>query len=91
MRQMSDPKKLKEVLELYGIRSPDDTIGIMYRTYDPDGEDVFTGYCRFINGELFATDGGVYSLEDELVDWDIRPSSDGNEYLNVWYESEWNL
>lgn len=66
---------------------------IEYRTYVPDvpdGTDIFTGYC-VINkaGEIVASDGDIYSKDDEITKYEVCTTEDGEVYLECYYESEW--
>lgn len=58
---------------------------IEYRTYDPSGEDMLTGVCRWTGSELISIDGDNYSVEDYISKhrWN-NPNS-----LTIWYESSW--
>ena len=61
-----------------------------YRTFAPDGTDIFTGYC-VVNkaGEIIASDGDTYSIEDEFIKYKVCVSPGDEVYLECWYESEW--
>lgn len=63
---------------------------VSYRTYTPDGEDIFTGYC-VVNkdGEIVDSDGDIYSIYDEFDKYEIDQDNEGYNYLCCWYESEW--
>ena len=71
-----------------------------YRTYTPDGTDIFTGYC-VINkaGEIICSDvvkygnhvkdDNDYSKDDEFTDYKVCVSPGDEVYLECWYKSEW--
>ena len=70
--------KLKDLLK-------NTAIDIEYRTYDPFGEDVLAGYCRWTGSELVSVDGDNYSIDDYISKH--RWNSSNN--LTIWYESKW--
>lgn len=47
--------------------------------------DILHGFCKYINGELISLDGDYYSLNDVIVKYEIYR----DDWLVVWYESEW--
>lgn len=63
-------------------------IYVDYRTYTPDGEDIFTGACVITNtGDIVSLDHDTYSMNDEFIKYEIQPGDDN--ILVCWYESEW--
>lgn len=77
---------VKDALDYYtGLND----ISIMYRTFGPNREDLFAGYCRYTGGELISEDGDSYYLSDVICDHKLEYDNDNNPYLIVWYESEW--
>lgn len=61
---------------------------IEYRTYDEDGNDIFTGICTYKNGELIPVDHGTYSLDDEIEDYQMFHDEERDKWtLTVWYTS----
>lgn len=63
---------------------------IIYRTYDPDGNDVFAGMCKYHDGELVPCDHDTYSLDDKIIDYQMYHNEAENKWeLAVWYESNW--
>ena len=61
-----------------------DSVEVEYRTFTPDGQDMFTGMAEYKNGQLYSLDGDNYSLDDQVSRWEY-----GNNILTVWYESRW--
>lgn len=55
------------------------------------GEIVFSGLCRYMNGELISLDGDTYSLEDELIRYEVHRGEDGREILCIYqyFGEEW--
>ncbi len=84
----AQPVTLKDVIAKIGILPK--VLNITYRTYTPDGWDVFAGSCEYYQetGELIAKDGDDYYLDDPVMEYEIG-YNDGEKYLTVWYESEW--
>ena len=83
-------KTLKKVLDrLSAANEPIGNLLIMYRTYGPNDEDLFAGYCRYKDGELIPEDGDSYSLNDKIIDYKFDYDDDDSPYLIVWYKSEW--
>lgn len=63
---------------------------ITYRTYDPDGNDIFAGMCKYHEGELIPCDGDLYSLEDVIDDYQMFHDEENNRWtMTIWYQSEW--
>ena len=56
---------LKDIIEKTG-----DCV-IEYRTWLPDGTDVLSGYCKFIDNKLFPLDGDAYSMDDVFVKYSV--------------------
>ncbi len=71
---------LKDIVEKIG-----DCI-IEYRTWLPDGTDVLSGYCKFVNNELISLDGDSYSMDDVFVKYSV---SQQTKQVTIWYESKW--
>lgn len=78
---------VKDALECCGRDR--DNIDVIFRTYGPNDEDLFAGYCRYENGELIPLDKDTYSLNDKIIDWILTYNIGEPEFLTVWYESEW--
>ena len=71
--------RLKELLK------KDCPLNVEYRTFGPNGEDLFIGSC-FWNGEqLIPYDNDYYDVEDEISGF--VENANGN--LTIWYESKW--
>ena len=70
--------KLKDLLG-------DTPVDIEYRTYDPFGEDILTGACRWTGSELISVYGDNYSTEDYISKHRWNHSNS----LTIWYESKW--
>lgn len=60
-------------------------ITIEVRTFDPNGDDMLFGYCRWNGKELVSLDGDTYSVEDEVCKFKFDNPSE----LTYWFESEW--
>jgi len=59
---------------------------IEFRTKLPNGEDIFAGECKYTKGgRLLATDGDSYSLEDEIVHYEIAELPYDQQIITVWY------
>lgn len=85
---------LGNILNHYVKDDTDVYIPITYRTIiASDGTDVLAGFCRYENGELISEDGDNYSLEDEIIKYEMKLDNNINGtmqmHLTVWYESEW--
>lgn len=85
---------LGNILNHYVKNGADVYIPITYRTIiTSDGTDVFAGFCRYENGKLISEDGDNYSLEDEIIKYEMKLDNNINGtmqmHLTVWYESEW--
>lgn len=85
---------LGNILNHYVKDGTDVYIPITYRTIiTSSGDDVFAGFCRYENGELISEDGDNYSLEDEIIKYEMKLDNSINGtmqmHLTVWYESEW--
>ena len=85
---------LGNILNHYVKNGTDVYIPITYRTIiASDGTDVLAGFCRYENGELISEDGDNYSLEDEIIKYEMKLDNNINGtmqmHLTVWYESEW--
>jgi len=85
---------LGNILNHYVKDGADVYIPITYRTIiTSDGTDVLAGFCRYENGELISEDGDNYSLEDEIIKYEMKLDNSINGtmqmHLTVWYESEW--
>lgn len=61
-----------------------------YRTYTPEGEDIFTGWC-VVNkaGDIICSDLDTYSILDEFNEYKVVLDGQGIPYLECYYESEW--
>ena len=70
--------KLKDLLS-------NNIITIEVRTFDPDGDDMLFGHCRWNGKELVSLDGDTYSVEDEVYKFKFDNPSE----LTYWFESEW--
>ena len=59
---------------------------IMYRCNPPEGieGDLYVGICHYTNGKLIADDGDIYSLDDEIVKYEIDDWG-----LVVWEQANW--
>ena len=65
---------------------------IKVRTNDPFGGDMFFGLCSWDGKNLKSEDGDSYSLDDEVIKYEI--GFDFREdyypyYMTYWFESEW--
>lgn len=61
---------------------------IEYRT-KLNGEDIFAGECKYTNdGKLLSIDGDSYSLDDEIIHYEISELPYDQQIITVWYESE---
>ena len=69
---------LKELL-------PDRKVFIEYRTHDPLGDDVLSGFCTWTGTELVPGDHDSYYIDDEISSFEW----DGPNNLIVWYSSGW--
>ena len=59
---------------------------IEFRTKLPNGEDIFAGECKYTkDGGLLAMDGDSYSLEDEIVHYEIAELPYDQQIITVWY------
>jgi hypothetical protein len=79
------------LVHLRDILPKDKNVDIEYRCNGPkdeygDEEDMLFGFCRWIDNELISGDGDNYYLGDVVRhhEWD------GDNYLTVWIEVEWN-
>ena len=79
--------KLRDILP----RNNDIPLKIIVRTYDPFGEDMLFGFCRWENGELISEDGDSYDLDDEVIRFEMtyNPNKFCEYLLTYWFESEW--
>lgn len=85
--------KLREILDTVQKIYPFDKIDIEYLTYDPYGEDTCFGYCDAKkDGDTYIItphDGDSYSLDDELVKYEIFTDECDDTLICVWFEGEW--
>lgn len=85
--------KLREILDTVQKIYPFDEIDIEYLTYDPYGEDTCFRYCGAKkDGDTYIItphDGDSYSLDDELVKYEIFTDEDDDTLICVWFEGEW--
>lgn len=85
--------KLREILDTVQKIYPFDEIGVNYRTFDPDGEDMCFGYCSAKrDGDTYIItpfDGDDYSLDDEMVKYEIFTDECDDTEICVWFEGEW--
>ena len=58
---------------------------ITYRTYGPNNEDLFQGACVWNGQELKSSDGDIYSIDDDIIKYELEPSGD----ITIWRESKW--
>lgn len=82
---------LEEIIEKeeFDVRDQDGNIYVEYRTYTPDGEDIFTGICTVTSSDkIISLDGDTYSMNDEFIKYAVIPTQLGKG-LCCWYESEW--
>lgn len=81
---------LKEILQkVYDNYEAFDTIYVDYRTFAPDGEDMFFGGCKAThnkNGDFTLTpyDGDIYLLDDTFTGWRYEEGC-----IEVWFIGEW--
>lgn len=64
---------------------PIDTIEV--RTYDPSGDDMLFGYCRWTGSELISEDGDSYSVDEEVEKWEYNEEKN---WLTYWFAAEWS-
>jgi len=82
-------KTLKEIIDMYDKAG--EGLEINYRTYY-NNLDILDGSCHFDyqTGELISNDGDWYCLNDGFNKWEMYTDTfSGEQYLVVWYESEW--
>jgi len=83
--------KLREIIKK--VSNPErKRLEINYRTHTPYDRDVLVGICHYDypTGELISDDGDSYYLDDEMDGYDIFTDEfSGDQFLMVWYESEW--
>lgn len=76
---------LNDALKKYNNR---DFKCIEYRTNTPSGspeKDMLAGMAAYKNKMLVSLDGDVYHLSDEIDRYELFQ----DDWLVVWYESEW--
>ena len=78
-----------DAVRAYARESDAEGLEIEYRTYGPNGEDLFAGACRHEGGILIPKDGDSYHMSDEIIGSEIWKNEDGTPVLTVWYESKW--
>ena len=78
-----------DAVRAYARKADAEGLEIEYRTYGPNGEDLFAGLCRFEGGELISEDGDSYRMDDEIVGSEVGRTTDGTPLLTVRYESKW--
>lgn len=85
------PARLYDVLKSFSPRDKLKKVTIVYRTYGPDGEDLFTGQCEWDwkNDKLIPLDGDSYSFEDPIIKHEAVYNGDKTMTVTVWYESSW--
>ena len=77
-----DSKKtltLRDILPKHSIET------IMERGYDPEGEDILLGYCKWDGQNLIPLDGDSYSLDVEVLSYEYE--TDGT--LVFWTPVTW--
>ena len=83
---------LFDVLKSLGPRDElIEKVTIVYRTYGPNGEDLFAGQCLWDwkNDKLISLDGDDYSFEDPIIKHEVIYNGDKTITVTVWYESNW--
>lgn len=73
------------------LKNISEDVVITYRTYGPNGEDLFAGMCAYdaSNNYLYPLDGDSYSLEDEIDEFEYSWENPKQRELTVWYKSKW--
>ena len=70
----------------------DYVLPIQVRTNDPFGGDMLFGFCNWDGESLNSEDGDTYSLDDEVVKYELIVNFYENSYpyiLTYWFNSEW--
>ena len=81
---------LKDILQkVYNNYEAFDTIDVEYRTFAPDGEDMYFGGCKAVHNAdgsftLTPCDGDIYLLDDTFTGWRYMEN-----YIEVWFIGEW--
>ncbi len=86
-------KTIQEVINELNLQNATNPVRVIYRTFGPDGEDLFAGACDYYReyNDLISLDGDEYSLWDQVEDYKYEPEAieDGIAVLTVWYKSKW--
>ena len=62
---------------------------VEYRTYGPTHEEIWIGTALYNGNELIPYDGDNYSLNDEIDKFEVKHPEGIDDYMVVWYESNW--
>ena len=88
-KKLKEPATVRDIIRECAKITDVENLPVTYRTFGPNGEDLFAGRCVHRKNFLIPEDFDSYSMGDKISQYEVYAENDGKPELIVWYESGW--